>query len=103
MSDFLHLRPNMDYLALTPEVIQAIGRSDADEFVASQPWLTEREIVLHGLTLISCGHCLDLGWVCELHPTEPWAGIVGDVLGCEPDCIGPGMLCVDQHQHTESD
>ena len=79
---------DMNYLAITPELIKRGGDSDIDLFLADQPWLTEKEIVLHGLTLISCKHCLDLGWVCEIHPTRPWAGIVGDVLGCEPDCGG---------------
>ena len=86
----------MNYLAITPELIKKVaGDSDIDLFISDQPWLTEQEIVLHGLTLISCKHCLDIDWVCEVHPTSPWAGVVGDVLGCEPDCIGPGVLCRD--------
>jgi hypothetical protein len=44
-------------------------------------------------TTIKCGICLDHEWVCEKHPTKPWAGVVGDTLGCEPNCAGPGVLC----------
>ena len=86
-----------DWLELTDEVCAAIGGSSCDDMISRQPWLSEKEIVLQGLTLIACKYCLDLNWVCEIHPTEPWSGVVGDILGCEPKCIGPGMLCVDAH------
>lgn len=38
-----------------------------------------------------CPVCLGEGHVCEDHPDRPWAGTVGDELGC--DCGGAGMPC----------
>ena len=50
---------------------------------------------------ITCRFCLNHYWICEQHPDKPWAGVVGDVLGCQPDCEGPGMLC--DHQTIKGD
>ncbi len=46
---------------------------------------------------IYCTSCLNQDWVCEEHPTLPWSGVVGNILGCEPDCGGPGVLCQEDH------
>lgn len=40
-----------------------------------------------------CPVCLGGGWTCELHEDRPWSSIVGDELGCAPDCPGPGVPC----------
>lgn len=40
-----------------------------------------------------CQTCNGFDWVCEKHTTKPWSGVAGDILGCVPDCSGPGMPC----------
>lgn len=48
-----------------------------------------------------CDLCLGEGWTCEIHLDEPWSGVVGPELGCEPACGGPGVVCRKWNEHAE--
>jgi hypothetical protein len=92
-----------NYVELIPELVRLIGVSEVDAVVADQRWWTQPEIVEEATSGV-CGICLDQGWSCEGHVDRPWSGVVGNDRGCEPDCVGPGLVCRRFKEHgKESD
>lgn len=47
----------------------------------------------------ACATCQGVGWVCENHPSHPWAGMTGE----DECCGGAGAPCAECNPLSRGD